>query len=273
MLAEGVEPFRLLPLRRETMNYGWAAPMGLQLASGYDPYNYEHYRSYFFLMTTGERVTDGSVVWADAPRVARPDLADALNVEFLLSPTPLRSSNLEQVAHLPREPGFVFYRGFREADLYLYRNLRALPRAFFVEETVAAGSEEEELDLLERLDLRVAAVVDGEAGASAASEGDGARVAAYRPGGLELEVSTSNRRFLVISEVWHPGWQATLEGEPLALQRTNLALMGAWVPPGRHRIELEFTPLAWSLGRAISGLSLLLLLGLTGFAFVSARRG
>ena len=42
--------FRIAPVGRSTINEGWAAPMNLQLVTGYDSYNLRHYQTYFDLL-------------------------------------------------------------------------------------------------------------------------------------------------------------------------------------------------------------------------------
>jgi uncharacterized membrane protein YfhO len=77
-----------------------------------------------------------------------------------------------------------------------------------------------------------------------------------------------SRAFLVISEIGHPGWRARLDGRPVELQRANFALLGLWVPPGPHRLTLEFRPLFWpaALALTLAGLA-----GLGGLAVLAAR--
>ena len=59
-------------------------------------------------------------------------------------------------------------------------------------------------------------------------------------------------------EVWHPGWTASIDGQELGLHRANLALMGAWIPPGKHKIEPKFRPLGWRVGVVITAVSIVI---------------
>ena len=88
------------------------------------------------------------------------------------------------------------------------------------------------------------------------SPGDKVEVLGASGGYLTLQTQNRTRRFLVISEVWHPGWRAFIDGDELQLHRTNVALMGAWIPPGDHKLELSFRPVYWHLGVVISLVSL-----------------
>jgi uncharacterized membrane protein YfhO len=57
----------------------------------------------------------------------------------------------------------------------------------------------------------------------------------------------------VISEVWHPGWRAWLDGRPWPLYRTNYALLGLVASAGEHHIRIEFHPLHWKVSLVVSG--------------------
>ena len=53
-----------------------------------------------------------------------------------------------------------------------------------------------------------------------------------------------------------PGWHASLDGKPLALQDFAGTMLQARIPPGRHTIELSYWPATFTLGIAIGACSL-----------------
>ncbi len=78
--------------------------------------------------------------------------------------------------------------------------------------------------------------------------------------------------WLVFSEVWHPGWRATIDGAPAPIARADVALMAVAVPPGAHRVSLAFHD-PW-VGRGV-GVSALAALGLAAWwaaAWAAERR-
>jgi uncharacterized membrane protein YfhO len=101
---------------------------------------------------------------------------------------------------------------------------------------------------------------------------DSVRVAEQRGGHLAADLTNANKRFLVVSEVWHPGWRAKVDGQEAPLLRTNVALMGLWAPPGKHRLVLEFRPLYWQPALILSIVSGCVIAGLGLFALYSARK-
>ena len=68
-----------------------------------------------------------------------------------------------------------------------------------------------------------------------------------------------------------PGWYATIDGRPLALQRFAGVMLQARIPPGRHVVELLYMPTAFSIGIATAALSGLGLAG-AGLMGWSRRR-
>jgi hypothetical protein len=49
-------------------------------------------------------------------------------------------------------------------------------------------------------------------------------------------------RFLVLNELYHPAWQATVDGQPATIYPTNVVMRGIVVPPGATTVELRFVP-------------------------------
>ena len=276
-LAADPEVFRVAPLGSRVVPYGWAAPMGLQMISGYEPFNLRHYQEYDRLMQFGDGQLSDAITWTDFTRIARWDLFDNLNVRYVLTPSPLRPlpERLELVAQYQNQPLFVLYRGMYRTNVFIYRNTEARPRVSWVSRVVPASGEKDATALIRRHDLRDLAIVDGAEATEQpgpVSSAERAEVVAAADGFLEVETESPAKRFLVISEVWHPGWSATMDGVEHRLHRTNLALMGAWMPAGKHRLVLRFRPLLWRPALAVSLGSGVAFLGLAAIAFLQRRR-
>ncbi len=78
--------------------------------------------------------------------------------------------------------------------------------------------------------------------------------------GWRMRVSASAPRLLVLSEVFDPGWKATIDGRPVAIQQTNALLRGIVVPAGTSELILRYRPASFVWGAAVSLLGCLLLL-------------
>jgi hypothetical protein len=53
-----------------------------------------------------------------------------------------------------------------------------------------------------------------------------------------------------------PGWHASIDGKPLALESFSGIMLQAHIPPGRHVVELNYWPMTFTLGLIIGACSL-----------------
>ncbi len=83
---------------------------------------------------------------------------------------------------------------------------------------------------------------------------------------IEVLTNSTSPSFLVLSDVYYPGWKATIDGIETHLFKTNYVLRGIMVPAGGHMVRFEFRPKSFYLGAGISAISLFLL-GLLFFRF------
>jgi hypothetical protein len=256
--------FRTAPVQRSTVNFGWAAAAGLQLVTGYEPLTLRHYQRYFDLLEDGAaRPAVYRSNWNDLDRLRRPDLLDELGVRYLIAPanTPVRGLRLLQT--FPNQPIFVFYTGLRRRDLSVWRNDGELPRARWAELVESVPDEDAAAARLEKLDVHRATVVIGAGRATQSPDAqDRVQMYSWAPGELEISTRGARERFLLVSEVWHPGWSARVDGVAAQMLRADLALMGLWVPAGEHKVSLRFAPLLWWPSIAVSLVSALALLAI-----------
>lgn len=89
---------------------------------------------------------------------------------------------------------------------------------------------------------------------------------------LTIRATTETPRLLVVADTYYPGWQAELDGSPVPLYQTNVALRGVVVPPGTHTIMMQFRPSTLLIGVSMT---LLTCLGLLAWLVLSivVRKG
>lgn len=81
---------------------------------------------------------------------------------------------------------------------------------------------------------------------------------AWAPEALRLEVQTEKPGFLVIGDVWYPGWRAWVDGRPTPVLRAYTALRAIPVPAGAHTVVLRYEPFSVRFGLILSGMSVML---------------
>jgi uncharacterized membrane protein YfhO len=83
---------------------------------------------------------------------------------------------------------------------------------------------------------------------------------------VEVEAELEAPGLLILADSYFPGWQATLDGEPVEIRPANHLFRGVLLPAGRHRVRFEYRPRWLALGIAASGVGavVLLMLGWRG---------
>jgi uncharacterized membrane protein YfhO len=123
---------------------------------------------------------------------------------------------------------------------------------------------------VQKIDLRDAAVVGAPAsGMSVADASDHVEISRAKAGALDVAAQNAIRRFLVISEIWHPGWSAVVDGRSATLYQTDIALQGLWLEPGTHKIQLRYWPPGLTAG---SIMTVLTCMAVAGLLLVRKRR-
>jgi uncharacterized membrane protein YfhO len=95
-----------------------------------------------------------------------------------------------------------------------------------------------------------------------------------------LEVTATAPGYLVLSEVWYPGWQAqtilagqSQSGQPQPVLRANSAFRAVplW-QAGTQVVRLRFIPPLWRIGLLAAGLTLIALVAASGVALLRRRK-
>jgi hypothetical protein len=95
--------------------------------------------------------------------------------------------------------------------------------------------------------------------------GGEARILAFAPERIDVEVRTLASGLLVLAESYYPGWSATVNGQAVPCVPANGWMRAVPVPAGTSRVVLRFRSTYLAPGAAVSALALTLL-GLLAFA-------
>ena len=150
--------------------------------------------------------------------------------------------------------------------------------AWFVNDVKYVNNANEEIEAIHELDPAHQAVVDKkfqEAIQPIASDSTATiQLVAYEPNYLKYEVNSEKCGTVVFSEIYYPGWQSTIDGQPVPHGRANYILRAMNVPAGKHTVEFTFDPASLHTTETIAfvALGLLVLLAVVAGYFAWKKK-
>jgi hypothetical protein len=154
---------------------------------------------------------------------------------------------------------------------YIYGN------GWFVDQITYVDNANKEIETVGKIDLRHQAVADAkfktQLGEAAVQDTASiVKITSYEPNRLTYDVNSGKGGVLVFSEIYYPGWTATVDGEAVELGRVNYILRAIHIQPGQHQVELAFFPKSVDMTETIAYIAFVLLLLILIFVVVSQFR-
>ena len=101
---------------------------------------------------------------------------------------------------------------------------------------------------------------DGSTGPECSGDAQaGIQIVRQKPDRLEVQVETSHPGYLVVADVWYPGWGASVDGRAADLHQVDYLFQAVGVPAGNHQISIFYRPVSVYLGAAVSSAAWLML--------------
>jgi hypothetical protein len=164
-----------------------------------------------------------------------------------------------------------------DPDVDVYLNTNAMPRVSLVYDYILADDSESAFNDIHASGFNPASQVVIEASnlqplvsSEQASTPANLYYTAYTSGQFSVVAQTPTPAFVVLAEVWYPGWTATINGAPAQILRANTAFMAVQVPAGESTITFQFASPLVTIGLTIT-LATLVLVG-AGLIVGTVRR-
>lgn len=162
-------------------------------------------------------------------------------------------------------PGLLEYDGLTllQSDerrrTILYKNDRALPRAYFVAGIHIFPDEKEVVRFLNEpaFDPAATALLSEAITIPDALDNSGTvEFVEYSPDRIRLKTNSTGAAFLVLSEAYYPsGWTALIDEQPAPIYQVNHLLRGILLPAGQHEIRFSFEPAVYRSASIIASVS------------------
>jgi len=96
-----------------------------------------------------------------------------------------------------------------------------------------------------------------------------AEIVDYTPNAVGIEVRSTQPAWLLLTDVYAPGWRARVDGAPAPVVRANFAFRAVALPAGARRVDMRYVPPGWAAGWLAAFATLLA----TGAAWAVTGRG
>jgi hypothetical protein len=196
-------------------------------------------------------------------------------VRYLTSDVPIIDENLKEISRFPL-PGLMERYFFTKDSLgrervvkipsdkiYLYETDYVYPRVGWVSdfEVVEEELEARKVVLGEGFDPTRTVVLENKAINESMNKGLNeykGRVRIVRDGGngIEIEVEAESDGFLVLHDIYYPGWKAEVNGEEAQVLRANYAFRAVRLPKGKSLVRMSYMPSNWQMAKRVSFVSL-----------------
>jgi hypothetical protein len=275
---------------------GGGAPLamiaGLESLRGYNPLDNGRYKEYLeFISGADESLrplesTFTFPIIGNFP-IKNKSLLDLLGAGYVLQPATLdydwrlHGDGWRIVGEDGSPVGYdVVTGGLRQLPCYtVYENTTAFPRAFVVSEARTLPERSEVLAALTTTDLRSCVLLEGWNGptqpAGNLAQSRPAQIAEAQPNHVTVRVNHGPAGFLVLTDIWYPGWRCTVDGRETPLYRADYLFRAIELSEGAHEVVFTFEPASYRRGRAISlaALGFLLLIGIVAVGKLFTSRG
>jgi len=143
---------------------------------------------------------------------------------------------------------------FRSADYWVLVNRSALPHVFVPEHVEVEPDAAQRLKKLAAADFdpRAIAYVETDVALPAVSHGE-VTIRSEIPTKIVVALKMETAGLVVLSDLWHRGWQAYVDGRPVPILRANHAVRGVIVPAGATSLEFRYAPASFTWGMILCG--------------------
>ncbi len=173
--------------------------------------------------------------------------------------------------------------------MHIYENVDAVPDAYIVNSIRLVDSDDEALNAVSvssfepanqlvlqirpedrsKFDIEFAAIA--KSGMRPAPTGIAGNAIISNRSSLNVSILTESSvpAMLVLTDIWYPGWEASIDGRAVTIARANYSFRAVCLPPGKHTVEFNYRPVPFFFGCGLALAAIIVVL----FSTIRERRG
>lgn len=242
---------------------------GIQLLEGYDAVYQSRYGRFVSAISTGvPALPQRSVVSFDKHGLYSERILELLGVRYYL--------HKKSDARFPWAYPFWEYPQYRlvweDDNFQILENPSGFPRAFLASSYRVVRGDQEILDAVfsPATGLQDTVILEKEPDGKPATGAGSVRILRYSANRIAMDTASRVPKLLFLSDVYDPGWKATVDGKPAPILRADYDFRAVYVPAGTHKVEMVFIPRSMTIGGIFVGFATLGCI--VWYARVSGRR-
>jgi len=199
-----------------------------------------------FLWLIGDHVDLRYDNFVDIRNIKNTNILSLLNVKYITSINPIKNNDLKLLV--------------KTNPYYLYILQKQLPRAYIVPNSIFARDDRETLDILKRgqLDFKKTVILkSNEHTDNNCQPYEAIDPYSHNSDQILIKPFLSKCGFLVLSEIWYPGWKAYDNGKQVQILKADGILRAVKLNPGKHNIIFKYDPDYFRYGEYLSLITLI----------------
>lgn len=178
------------------------------------------------------------------------NLLSLMNVKYILSKYSLEDKRLK----------LIF-----DDKVKIYENKEVMPKVFIATDFRIIKDEKKILETLKSKSFNPREYIILEEGVDRdlkhfANSSRNPAISNYSQQNVVIEADMDCDGFLVLSDIYYPGWKVFIDGRKEKIYKTNYILRSVYLKKGRHRVEFIYDPASFRMGYIITFSTLLLII-------------
>lgn len=233
---------RIFDMSGETVSF--TGKKNIQSAMGYDAVYLKEYQT--FLWESGPHLdspNESFMIFYDIKNV---EILKLLNIKYIISRKQLTSRSIKET-----------YKD----NFFVYELQNHFPRAYIVPNALQLTSQQEVLSAIKKntVDLKRFVLISEKITSAKKNNGSfqQAPITSYKPDEIIIQTTLDNPGYLILSEMWFPGWKAFDNEKEVPILKANYLFRGIYLTKGNHNIRFIYDPISYKIGFVTSLVTLL----------------